>query len=57
MECTNCKIHICWKCLKTFKTSTQCYDHLQKDHGGIYDPGYIDEDEDLDVDEDYDDYD
>jgi len=28
MECTSCKSHICWKCLKLFSTSKPCYDHL-----------------------------
>ena len=41
LECRNCKAHICWKCLKFFGTSKECYDHLAKYCGGIFDPNDI----------------
>jgi hypothetical protein len=34
-----CGAHICWKCLKYFDFSNDCYDHLAKACGGIFDPG------------------
>ena len=34
--CT-CGAHVCWKCLKSFKDSGKCYDHLSKECGGIFD--------------------
>jgi hypothetical protein len=37
VECTNCKTHICWKCLATFNNGKACYDHLAKTCGGIFD--------------------
>ncbi|KAI1641893.1 uncharacterized protein F4817DRAFT_354451 [Daldinia loculata] len=30
-----CGAHICWVCLKTFTAHTDCYDHMNKAHGGI----------------------
>ncbi|KAH7383128.1 hypothetical protein BKA64DRAFT_761293 [Cadophora sp. MPI-SDFR-AT-0126] len=33
MECANCKNHFCWECMKVFRTSNQCYGHLQQTHG------------------------
>lgn len=38
MECRGCKAHICWKCFKIFATSKECYDHLARQCGGIFDP-------------------
>ena len=35
MTCIRCRMHICWVCLETFSESRECYDHLQKVHGGI----------------------
>lgn len=29
VHCTQCKVHICWKCGKYFKTSQSCYDHIE----------------------------
>ena len=36
MECRNCKTHICWVCLETFKEGVKCYDHMHEVHGDIY---------------------
>ena len=36
MECQNCHAHICWKCLKYFRKSDECYNHLAKECGGIF---------------------
>ena len=35
VQCLSCHAEICWKCLKYFDKSFQCYDHLRKEHGGI----------------------
>ncbi|KAI0646443.1 hypothetical protein C8Q79DRAFT_1090245 [Trametes meyenii] len=35
MTCESCKIHICWACLETFKTSGEVYGHMRSIHGGI----------------------
>lgn len=35
MTCMGCKAHICWVCMAVFKTSGPCYDHMDKEHGGI----------------------
>ncbi|KAK1749587.1 hypothetical protein QBC47DRAFT_354803 [Echria macrotheca] len=37
MTCGGCKTHICWKCLETFRTGGECYDHLSRKHGGAFD--------------------
>lgn len=37
MTCRGCGAHICWVCMATFDTSCQCYDHLSKEHGGVFD--------------------
>ena len=34
MSC-KCGAHICWRCLKSFKTSSDCYAHLLAEHGGF----------------------
>lgn len=39
MTCRGCGIHICWKCLDTFSTGGECYAHMNKKHGGIFDGG------------------
>ncbi|XP_065062632.1 uncharacterized protein LOC135689367 [Rhopilema esculentum] len=36
----NCGAHICWRCMKTFSSSGDCYDHLGR-CGGIF-PGNMD---------------
>ena len=36
----NCGAHICWRCMKTFSSSDDCYDHLGR-CGGIF-PGNMD---------------
>ncbi|XP_053404497.1 uncharacterized protein LOC123554059 [Mercenaria mercenaria] len=35
MQCTICKAHICWKCLKYFSNGADCYGHLVQTHGLI----------------------
>lgn len=35
VTCTNCKTHICWVCLSTFKNSGEVYEHMHSEHGGI----------------------
>ncbi|OCK75538.1 hypothetical protein K432DRAFT_256791, partial [Lepidopterella palustris CBS 459.81] len=35
MECGGCGIHICWFCMRTFKTGGEVYDHMPKAHGHI----------------------
>ncbi|XP_061196390.1 uncharacterized protein LOC133204659 [Saccostrea echinata] len=32
MECRDCKSHICWICMEFFKTSRECYGHMNKEH-------------------------
>ena len=36
MTCGGCTAHLCWICLEIFPTGTLCYDHLSKEHGGIF---------------------
>ncbi|XP_071134146.1 uncharacterized protein [Mytilus edulis] len=36
MTCSACKTYICWICLNHYPTSSECYDHLSKEHGGYY---------------------
>ena len=40
MECPFCHTHFCWLCLAGYKTSGECYKHLQDRHGGCFD--YVD---------------
>jgi hypothetical protein len=35
MTCGGCKAHICWVCMAVFESSTPCYDHMNRVHGGI----------------------
>ncbi|KAH3810894.1 uncharacterized protein LOC127836572 [Dreissena polymorpha] len=35
MECVACKAHICWICMKFFKSSRSCYGHLTSAHGSF----------------------
>jgi len=37
MTCLGCRAHICWKCMQTFRTGDDCYDHLRRAHGGVFD--------------------
>ncbi|CAI6092824.1 unnamed protein product [Clonostachys chloroleuca] len=37
MTCQGCGAHICWKCLETFTSDRDCYEHLNRVHGGIMD--------------------
>lgn len=39
MECSKCKRHICWLCLKHYSSMRECYAHLGRVHGG-YGGGY-----------------
>ncbi|XP_062621048.1 LOW QUALITY PROTEIN: uncharacterized protein LOC134282661 [Saccostrea cucullata] len=32
MECRDCKSHICWICMEFFKTSPECYGHMNREH-------------------------
>ncbi|XP_072029147.1 uncharacterized protein [Amphiura filiformis] len=44
MTCRICKKHLCWKCLEVFNTDQECYAHLAKRHGGLYDDDPIAQD-------------
>jgi len=35
MTCAACKTHLCWVCLKTFKSVDDVYPHMRHAHGGI----------------------
>lgn len=38
VQCPSCKLFFCYRCAAVFfKTSQECYDHLNKIHGGYYD--------------------
>ncbi|CAH1800432.1 unnamed protein product [Owenia fusiformis] len=37
VACSNCHSHLCWLCLEVCSSSTSCYDHLDRIHGGIFD--------------------
>ena len=37
MQCIQCKIHFCWKCKKASRSDRDVYDHLVKEHGGVFD--------------------
>jgi IBR domain, a half RING-finger domain len=39
MECKACSAHICWVCMKVFKSGSDTYGHMRAKHGGFYDPG------------------
>lgn len=40
MECIQCKIHICWKCMQTFTSHGEVYAHLTAEHRTFWDdPG------------------
>jgi hypothetical protein len=41
MTCSLCETHICWVCLKTFKTGNLCYDHMNVAHSGIFPREYF----------------
>lgn len=43
MECKVCKAHICWVCMKVFGIGKETYDHMAREHGSIFDPGYGDD--------------
>ncbi|XP_064640668.1 uncharacterized protein LOC135495726 [Lineus longissimus] len=36
MDCDACKTTFCWLCLEIFRSHNDCYDHLTKAHGGIF---------------------
>ena len=36
MHCTACGTIFCWVCTKKFVTQQACYDHLAKEHNGIF---------------------
>ncbi|KAK4207449.1 hypothetical protein QBC37DRAFT_95807 [Rhypophila decipiens] len=36
MTCGGCGTHICWVCMEHFATSRECYDHLNRQHGGAF---------------------
>ncbi|KAH8667653.1 hypothetical protein BGZ60DRAFT_564826 [Tricladium varicosporioides] len=36
MTCKQCKAHICWFCMKNFKTARECYEHMQNLHDNFY---------------------
>jgi hypothetical protein len=35
ITCGGCRAHICWVCMAVFEGSVPCYDHMNKEHGGI----------------------
>jgi len=37
VTCIKCKAKICWMCLEYYNSAKECYDHLVKQHGGIFD--------------------
>jgi hypothetical protein len=39
MTCRGCGTHICWVCMATFGTGGECYAHLNKMHGGVFNYG------------------
>jgi hypothetical protein len=40
MTCGGCDTHMCWICLKVFRTAGETYDHLAAEHGGIFGDEY-----------------
>ncbi|KAK7485411.1 hypothetical protein BaRGS_00023359 [Batillaria attramentaria] len=41
MNCSACKTIFCWPCGAKFATEKACYDHLAKNHDGIFDPNNL----------------
>ncbi|KAK7102488.1 uncharacterized protein [Littorina saxatilis] len=41
MHCTACGAVFCWVCTKKFPTEKQCYDHLARDHNGIFGQEFV----------------
>ncbi|KAK0705946.1 hypothetical protein B0T26DRAFT_656138 [Lasiosphaeria miniovina] len=37
VTCGGCATHICWVCLATFDMGDECYGHMNKEHGGVFD--------------------
>ena len=37
MICDACRTIFCWLCRKRFRTQDDCYTHLVKEHGGVFD--------------------
>ncbi|XP_064612388.1 uncharacterized protein LOC135476324 [Liolophura sinensis] len=37
VTCKICSVEICWVCLETFETESQCYAHLKEQHGAFGD--------------------
>lgn len=35
MMCSACRTHMCWVCVKSFRTGDEVYEHMRKKHGGI----------------------
>lgn len=35
MTCLGCKMHICWVCLQYFRSSGDCYGHMERAHGSL----------------------
>ena len=48
IQCTACKTHWCFFCGKEF-TSGEIYQHMNAEHGGIYDGGIFDAEDDDDM--------
>ncbi|KAL8611289.1 hypothetical protein ACOMHN_013720 [Nucella lapillus] len=36
MQCSACEVIFCWLCCQEFPSSGQCYDHLTRNHNGIF---------------------
>lgn len=39
MTC-ECGTHLCWECLRDFESANDTYDHLAKEHGGVFGNDY-----------------
>lgn len=35
MTCGGCRAHICWVCMSVFEKKDLCYEHMNRQHGGI----------------------